>query len=36
MDISRDDTREIDSIGKPILTSDEKKEISDKEFDEAR
>lgn len=36
MDISKDDTREIDSMGKPILTKDEKKEIADKQFDENR
>ena len=36
MEIERDDSREIDSRGKPILVGDEKKEIVDREFDEER
>lgn len=36
MDISRDDSRETNSKGEPILISKEKKEIADREFDEGR
>ena len=36
MDISKDDTRPTDHKGNPILCSDEKKEIADREFDKER